>query len=369
MRGSSDLQRYLLFIPKSSLLVSSLSIDNVNTDATAPPQAARFILRIPRFESAQVENQIATLSFLKQRTQIPIPEIVLFDLTPENAIDSPYTVQLRISGLDLQTGYQTLSHAQRCSFVRQFARVWLDLQAVISPIAGHVYIPREDLSVGFPAPLGQIKVSHLRLESPGEASEAIMNTLKTQNPLDMLLFQFRRWSDLHRKSAPNSRIIPNYFTKLGTVAEEMDARGCFGESDMVLCHTDLSPRNIMVEAAPDGSLRICGILDWDEAVFGPRVMSCAPPSWIWQWCEDGEEDEATARLEPQDPQLRELKSIFEEEVGQDLLNLAYLPHHRLARRLCDFVLYEISCKEHMDNADRLSAEWQQLKLKMEGAQG
>ncbi|EAS32050.3 uncharacterized protein CIMG_13677 [Coccidioides immitis RS] len=241
--------------------VIGLSIDNVNTDAIAPPQAARFILRIPRFESAQVENQIATLSFLKQRTQIPIPKIVLFDLTPENAIDSPYTVQLRISGLDLQTGYQTLSHAQRCSF-------------------------------------------------------------------------------------------------LGTVAEEMDARGCFGESEMVLCHTDLSPRNIMVEAAPDGSLRICGILDWDGAVFGPRVMSCAPPSWIWQWCEDGEEDEATASLDPQDPQLRELKSIFEEEVGQDLLNLAYLPHHRLARRLCDFALYGISCKEHIDNADRLSAEWQ-----------
>ncbi|KMU78028.1 hypothetical protein DIZ76_017024 [Coccidioides immitis] len=192
--------------------VIGLSIDNVNTDAIAPPQAARFILRIPRFESAQVENQIATLSFLKQRTQIPIPKIVLFDLTPENAIDSPYTVQLRISGLDLQTGYQTLSHAQRCSFVRQFARVWLDLQAVIRPIAGHLYIPREDLSAGFPAPLAQIKVSHLRLESRGEASEAIMNTLKTQKPLDMLLFQFRRWSDLHRKSAPNSRIIPNYFT-------------------------------------------------------------------------------------------------------------------------------------------------------------
>ncbi|KAK2813184.1 hypothetical protein FQN50_000862 [Emmonsiellopsis sp. PD_5] len=346
-----------------------LPTDDTDQHPSEPFRVSRYILRIPREPKAAISDQISMLSFLKLRTKLPSPDIVHFDLTNENATEKPYMIQRRIPGVDLQGAYPTLPHAQRCCVVYQIARICREMQDITSPIGGCLTASPENLTTEFPVSLDRITVSHLRLHFRGEPLEAIENTLKSEKPLDMLLLQFQRWSTLHTTLSPGSWLLPRYFAQLEVIAEQMDALDCFGGNDMVLCHTDLSPRNIMVDTTPDGSIHISGILDWDEAIFGPRVMSCLSPSWIWQWQDNSEEDETKAPDDPEDVELRELKSIFEKEVGEGFTSLAYPRQYRLARKLCHFALYGIHCKEHMEAAHALFNEWRLVKQEMEGSQG
>ena len=148
-----------------------------------------------------------------------------------------------------------------------------------------------------------------------------------------------------------------FFEKLTTIAKEMGQAGVWDTALIYcLCHRDLEPRNIIVDEQG-----IAGILDWDSALFGPLLLSCGPPMWLWAWCDDGPEDERQAGELPATPEAQEIKSIFDDEAGSIYRRFAYQPQYRLARNLIRWMLDELHTNEDFREFERFCEEWAELK--------
>ncbi|KAH7017145.1 hypothetical protein EDB80DRAFT_747407 [Ilyonectria destructans] len=90
-----------------------------NSQTSQTDTKTQYVLRIPRFDAAHIENEVASVQFLRQHTNIPAPEVVAFDETDQNALGSPYAVQIRVDGTDLHSAFPKLSHIQRCRVARE----------------------------------------------------------------------------------------------------------------------------------------------------------------------------------------------------------------------------------------------------------
>ena len=137
-------------------------------------------------------------------------------------------------------------------------------------------------------------------------------------------------------------------------ASQMNRLGCFGDNTNCLSHLDLAAHNIMVEVRTDNTITVTSVLDVDSACFAPTFVSCYPPWWLWQGETqpgDALEDETQSNKPPLDPELLEIKRIFEEIIGDNFLCYAYHPHFRLVRRL-----FNIAC-----HGNGSSNKWEKLK--------
>ena len=94
-----------------------------------------FILRIPRFDEGQQEQEVAILRYVGEHTSLPVVDVVFADCTNTNPLGSPYVIQSRLAGNILFDTYQSLAHQQQRSVVSQFAIILLDQQNVVKRIS------------------------------------------------------------------------------------------------------------------------------------------------------------------------------------------------------------------------------------------
>ena len=342
-------------------------------------EPTQLILRVPRFEDVRHDREVAVLRFIRHYTTIPVPDVKYVDFTCNNPLKQCYVIQNRIPGSDLQhhtepTFYPDLKHEQKCTFAKDFALILRKLHDIMHPFPGLIeasadsgndqsfsvrhfdlqtvcgYEPEQDLNTSLP--FFQVR-PFIKGWEPRESS------IPEQSTYYFMATQFGRWRALQLRCDPAIIRWSNNFERLVTMAEEMDFLGFFGNNENCLCHLDLlgSPRNIMVDIQPDGSLSVTGILDWDSAVFAPRFVGCAPPMWLWAWNSEEDEDEKHANDTPSTPEDREIKKIFEETVGDRFLMYAYKPEYRLARELFRFAQSGIRSSTEIEEVEELLKEW------------
>ncbi|GKU22422.1 unnamed protein product [Fusarium langsethiae] len=326
-----------------------------------PDQNSEYILRIPRFDAAQVENDVAALQFVHQNTKIPAPTVVAMDGTESNALSSPYAVQNRIAGVDLYTSFPTLNHQERCRLAGELGDIFSQMLAVRSHRAGKLVMPPDDKSLAARIHVAPWDSTDPKLITP-------YNSSLSPEPVHKLLtdiFNARKAEDLER--CPTDTVGPNLMDQFTQMAMELDASGYFADQHYSIAHLDLAPRNILVDSTTDTNLPIISaVLDWDSAVLAPMFMSCTPPMWIWDWQDDEDEDEWTANNTPPTPEGQELKKFFEEAAGQNYCRLAYKPAYRVARRLVQFAINGVRSNEDFKEAKTMLREWADMYHKEEG---
>jgi len=64
--------------------------------------STRLILRIGRGGYSRPDREVAMLRFVRQHTQIPVPDVKFMDLSDDNPLKSPYVIQDRVPGHNLQ---------------------------------------------------------------------------------------------------------------------------------------------------------------------------------------------------------------------------------------------------------------------------
>ena len=342
-------------------------------------EPTQLILRVPRFDDVQHDREVAVLRFIRHYTTIPVPEVKYVDFTCDNPLKQCYVIQNRIPGYDLQhqskpTFYPDLNHVQKCTFAKEFALILLKLHDIMHPFPGLIEASTDsDNHQDF-------TVRHFELRTPcGYQPELDLNTklpffqahsfVKNWEPPESSPFeqstyyfmaaQFGRWKALELRCDPASIRWSDSYDRLATMMAQMHALGFLGNDENCVCHLDLlgSPRNIMADIKPDGSLSITGVLDWDSAVFAPRFVGCAPPMWLWAWNEEDDEDEKHANDTPSTPEDQEIKRTFEETVGDRFLLYAYEPEYRLARELFRFAKSGITSNTEFEEVDELVKEW------------
>ena len=375
------------FVPPKEFLIERLRgggynrVIGITIQHTTDEEPTTLILRVPRFDDARLDREVAILRFVRQQTTIPVPQVKHVDFTSDNPLKQPYVIHNRIPGFDLQsrnnpTCYLNLSHEQKCTFAKDFALILLQLYETTHPFPGHIegsadnnnhqnftvrhfdlktifgYEPELDLNA---------KLPFFKVHSFTEDWEPPEKRPLEQTTYYFMIAQFGRWKARELRCDPASIRWSKRYDRLVTMADQMDDLGCLGDDMNCLCHLDLlgAPRNIMANINSDDSLSITGILDWDSAVFAPRFVSCAPPMWLWAW-DDEEEDETHANDTPSTPEDQEIKRIFEETVGDDFLFHAYKPEYRLARKLFYFAQSGIRSSTEDEEADELLKEWAEI---------
>ena len=383
----------------------------------SPTATQKLILRIPRFDDARIDRETAAVRFVRQNSNLAVPKILASDLTTENVLQLPYVLQNRLPGVSLHTVFPNLSHQQKTRIAQLIGQVLDKLLRITSPVSGIIEESPQTVKLEQPVVIAEpqqrnvfrqalralvrkskskipsrvvnavrgprhsfivrpfdIKGPNDELGAAETLATDVQGTTSTEDVLQMLLNQFMHWKAKWLKAHPKDRAMAEYYDRFATTAKEMHRLGLLeNDSEFTLCHLDLAPRNILVEIKSEASsslpssISISGILDWDSAVFAPRVLSCTPPSWIWAWAEDESEDEATANDVPPTSAAQELKRTFEAAVGEDFLRLCYEPHHRLVRKLITFAIFGMHSNEELKDADGLLEEWKKMSINISTA--
>ena len=320
----------------------------------------RYILRVPRFETACPEREVAIVEYVRQHSAIPVPRIVTTDFTKNNPLKVPYVVQTRIPGFELHSKTQDftqLTHEQQCAFATDFGLILRKLQEMSHSTPGQI----EALTNQHSIHKYHVKAFDVDADPFGENPELDDISLADEAPgykstLEFYQSQFERWEVAASKHDDILKV--DYMKCLAAIADQMNEAGFLGDNENCLCHLDLNhaPHNIMVNVK-DEALSISGILDWDSAVFAPRFVGCVPPMWIWAWNAEDDEDEAHANDTPKTLKQQQLKRLFEDAVGERFLRFAYPPQYRTARRLFKFAQHGMNASWHIEDADRLISEW------------
>ena len=336
----------------------------VKDTGTIEPQ--NLVLRVPRPQMAElgyIEREVAILRYVRQNTTLPVADVISFDATANNPLESGYVVQSRLPGVSLHTIWDELTHEQRCKVAQEVGKTILALQAVKNSSPGIVEASlADDGTHKFLVRQFDIKSAYdddWKSKIPLHVSNEEMETT-TQTPLDWFGTQFGRWLAHELLDNPAQILYWDYQLQFVQAAKEMADIGFLGDGQNCLCHFDLAARNVMVQILPNGSPTISGIVDWDSAVFAPTFVSCAPPSWLWtdqiKYDTDGNEVES----EPTTAEQEEIKEKFEEVVGFDWEWFAYQPGFRLARELFYFAQHGNQDGSATIRAQNFLKEWAAL---------
>ncbi|KAK3364405.1 hypothetical protein B0T25DRAFT_435166, partial [Lasiosphaeria hispida] len=126
---------------------SSASHDRTSAGET------RYIVRIPRFDSAKVDGEVAVLHFVG-RIAIPVPTVITFDKTAGNALGLLYMIQNWIVGTDLSSCFPGLNHGQKASIARELSAIFRQMLEIRSSTGGRLVLDSEKGAVRI-APLSQ----------------------------------------------------------------------------------------------------------------------------------------------------------------------------------------------------------------------
>ncbi|KAL8822615.1 MAG: hypothetical protein Q9191_006651 [Dirinaria sp. TL-2023a] len=332
----------------------------------------KLILRAPRERDfAHPDRDVAILKYVRDHSSIPVAAIAGHDFSCNNPLESPYVLQHRIPGEDLEKLWPTLPHAQRRTVAIEIGKVFRNLLALETEYSGTLEAATDDSSSSAIVPF-ELK------NALGETLDEESSTNReSRTTLELLTNQFGRWRavDLDWHQGEITEQIQLWDGLLGVV-QEMEQMGLLPQSlKNCLCHVDVHPRNIMVDIGSDASLKVTAILDWDEAVFAPKFVNCQAPVWLWNDEPDEELDEEGfdpwpyelpgANDVPCSPEKIELKQLFEEQAGQEFCRMAYEDAFRLGRVLFHLAVFGLTSSENFRAAKKVIKSLELLRHSME----
>ena len=257
----------------------------------------QYILRVPVCPNFQetdgrcvaIENEVTILGFLVDK--LPVPRVKAYSATKENALSAPFTVQTRLPGQSLDQIYADLDHKDKLGIADQFVEVLARLESVTFDTAG-------TLTTSSPLPGAMSDVPHIAdllvtVFNEGDAEfvkdPKVLKDRAGPDVKSFLVSHLNGWiqKELKDEGEDESLTLAD-LRQLLAIVEEIANEKAFndGPYPVVLYHWDLEARNIMVEKSND-TWRICGIIDWDDALALARPLARKPPAWIWDFDPEG----------------------------------------------------------------------------------
>ncbi|KAJ7274852.1 hypothetical protein C8J57DRAFT_1449329 [Mycena rebaudengoi] len=95
--------------------------------------ARRFMPRL------KTESEIATLRYLREKTQVPVPYVHCYDSNPYNRLGGEYIIMSKAPGVPLSQVYHSMSYAQLVQLLANLARLIVPLFGHRFPHIGSLY--------------------------------------------------------------------------------------------------------------------------------------------------------------------------------------------------------------------------------------
>ncbi|CZR65602.1 uncharacterized protein PAC_15502 [Phialocephala subalpina] len=329
-------------------------------------QISRYIIRIPRLPLDEVEvqnikDQVAVLLYLSK--YLPVAEVKAYDCTSENAIESQYVIQQRLPGKSVETVYETLTLEERLQLATSVADLVQRIDSVILPQFGRLVqnTPMPDVSHDVSQfPRKEIDVAGYRLDVYSD-----MPTTNEQNLASLLRVMCKARSE----DDAEDEELRSFWQRLQKMITEMELLSLLSnmEEPARLGHWDLSARNLLVEKV-EGLWKVSGVLDWDDAMSVPGVISRKPPIWLWSPEVRVEEADLAPPIELTGDQ-REIKEKFD-EVTTSIPSYQDDAYHsgRWLRRLWAFALHGFTYSQDWDRYGTLVQDWDEYRQGLKHAE-
>jgi hypothetical protein len=248
-----------------------LSIFTICAGTDRKSQTKEYVIRMPRYEQAWTEYEIAILLFLSKQN-VPVPKIRSFSLSPTNPLGTRYSIQPRLPGKDLDEGvYVDLTTSQRITFARSLGAALKQLSTITSPCPGT--LDPASILDGPSSPDPRM----LRLQWPPPNALRPLSTepLTPSTPMSIYDFITSQLTRQREYDISLSRVHLDPWSKFRIIINALHSEGLFSDPTYHLTHMDLEPRNILIDPT---TATLSGILDWDKSVFGPAFLGCRPAS-------------------------------------------------------------------------------------------
>ncbi|KAI4852406.1 hypothetical protein E4T44_01511 [Aureobasidium sp. EXF-8845] len=257
----------------------------------------------------------AVLYNLLEDSGISAPRTLAFDISRENALNLPYSIQTRLPGVTWMRVIEDMPLSSQLSLAEGLAKIMARLQTIQfessgrlmcdeqadTPLKLSLHSPirtevKEKLETwGFPQGVGSL-MDKARI-APAQPVWDSLYDLLFHTVHDLLTRELQKVEP----EGPSEQLVRMYF-KLQDMIQDMDRIGWFSEADKapsksVLHHWDLEARNILVEQAdsdPSSLWRITGVIDWDHPHALPPVLCMKPPIWLWDASDDADLPENVA---------------------------------------------------------------------------
>ncbi|TFY52763.1 hypothetical protein EVJ58_g9829, partial [Rhodofomes roseus] len=96
--------------------------------------ARRFMPRL------KTESEIATMQYLRERTNVPVPDVYHYDANPFNRLGGEYIIMSKAPGIPLSKVFHSLSHEQLAALMENVAALIIPLFAHRFPSIGSLYL-------------------------------------------------------------------------------------------------------------------------------------------------------------------------------------------------------------------------------------
>ena len=269
-----------------------------------------------------LEAQALTMQFIKQNTDIPVPEVVHYDVTFENELGAPFIMMTALEGKpSYEVWYDTTCdpatlQRRRENILKSIATAMIKLRFFSASKSGelefeHAATTTEDISTG------KLRVKDIRnlhsVHLSGTSEDIMFSDL---GPFSHTQDYFR---SLALDSLPN-RPFPDFARGQQKLLQIMiDAVPVVENEQFVLAHPDFDVQNFLV--SQEGFLT--GVLDWDGVAAYPRCLGYARyPSWITRDWDPlaymyGSEKPGWHKKDPPET-LRKFRRLYREIIEEEL---------------------------------------------------
>ena len=293
--------------------------------------AEQYILRVannpyipePGGRCTAIENDVVVLKYLHHK--LPVPRVRAYCSTKENILELPYTVQTRIPGTSLNHLWGKIDYTDKYAIIDQYLDLLVRFESITFPVAG-TFVASAPMATAendyYPTADPTIRVFDKRNPEPDQDQRKIKDRVGSDiKSLLISLLQMYINEEVENNIHQYAHSMTPLYRQLLVMLEEMESEGFFADQPhpIVLHHWDLEPRNLMVEKTRGGAWRICGVIEWDDAIAVPRPLARKPPVWIWHFPDEEPEDFRDDDQFP-DPELSDedkgLKAYFDAKIEE-----------------------------------------------------
>lgn len=254
-----------------------------------PDGSISLVLRVSGKHTPRIKtlNEVAAMSWVREHTSIPIPAIVRFDASEDNAIGHEYTLLERVHGVSIDTIYDSLDDAKIGNLIDQLMDYLVDLHR-------HKWHHAGGLSVDAASEVvpGRVLAENFWqgpeiAEYWGSAED--VDSLNVRGPYDTYtdyvrshVQQYIRNIERHEALEWMRELIP----RLESFNAYLDDNAlALNETEYILTHKDLHFGNIMCDPI---TLQITAVLDWEFAAVLPLPLWSPGGGFLWN-AKDGPE--------------------------------------------------------------------------------
>jgi Phosphotransferase enzyme family len=241
-----------------------------------------------------LRSTVTTMSFLRQNTSMPIPEIHDFDDTTENSVGMPYILMEWVQGVPVykkwfnSTGSTPLSDL-RLRILDSVAEVMSQLSQFQFDKIGSLTFDSDNL---VPATIGEFDVPDeaADFENLESGTESVLR-FNTIGPFDSSRDYFKALLNTQKKPEDNFSVGIHHLLLMMIQCIPPSVSSVASKETFVLAHPDFDSQNVLV--SEDGT--IASLIDWDNVHTVPRIVGYTRyPAWItrdWDPIKYGYDDE------------------------------------------------------------------------------